>query len=97
MTLLVFVLICYGMTSILVWGKIFDSIRPDWNFFHCSQCVGFWVGVFVSIFFQFPLVGHQYWLINQFLCGCISAGTSYMLDKLFGDDGINININFKSD
>ena len=46
-----FILACYGMTFILVYGKIFEDLRPKkdytkkWNtLFHCPLCVGFWVG-----------------------------------------------------
>lgn len=99
MSLISFILICYGLTTILVWGKIFSEIRPNYEFFHCSHCVGFWVGVligFITGLFM-PIPGPQYWFVNLFLAGCLSAGTSYILDSLFGDEGININIKFKSD
>ena len=52
MNLLTFVLTAYGMTFIVVYGKIFEDIRPKkdyakkWNtLFHCPLCMGFWVGV----------------------------------------------------
>ena len=54
MDLLYFVLASYGLTFILVYGKIFEDIRPEkdytkkWNtLFHCPLCVGFWVGAFL--------------------------------------------------
>ena len=51
MDLIYFVLTAFGLTQILVYGKVFSSIRPSkkvWKgFFHCPMCVGFWVGSFL--------------------------------------------------
>lgn len=87
--LLIFILTCYGMTSILVSGSIFDRIRPKYKFFHCSQCIGFWVGIVIFILFWFFdtfLFPNIY--AGAFIYGCLSSGTSYLLDKVVGDDGI---------
>ena len=53
MELLYFVLASYGLTFILVYGKIFEDLRPPkdyskkWNtLWHCPLCIGFWVGCF---------------------------------------------------
>ena len=81
-----FILACYGMTLILMYGKIFNKIRPKNGFFgdllKCSLCTGFWVGIFNSFLINVDF--------NFFICGCISAGTTYILDKIIGDDGIII-------
>ncbi len=82
MLLLVFILACYGLTNILTYGKIFDKIRPKEHFFHCSMCVGFWVGMFNWFLVSPPF--------NLFVAGCISSGTSYILDKIICDEGIVI-------
>ena len=95
MNLLHFILACYGMTFILVYGKIFEGLRPEkdytkkWNtFFHCPLCMGFWTGVFMWAINGFTeLFTYEYSLINAFLCGCISAGTSYILSMLVDDFG----------
>lgn len=84
MYLLIFILASYGMTMMLVYGKIFDSIRPKHHFFHCCLCVGFWVGIFNAL-----LLNPR---INLFAAGCISAGTSYLLSRLVDDDGILIKV-----
>ena len=84
MNLLIFILACYGMTMILVYGKIFDSIRPNYHFFKCCLCMGFWVGIFNSF-----LINVKF---NFFVAGCISAGTSYLLSRLVDDDGILIKL-----
>lgn len=72
------------MTMILVYGKIFDSIRPDHHFFKCCLCMGFWVGIVNCL-----LINVKF---NFFVAGCISAGTSYLLSRLVDDDGILIKL-----
>ena len=84
MQLITFILACYGMTMIAVYGKIFDAIRPKHHFFHCCLCMGFWVGIINSFF-----INIRY---NMFVAGCISAGTSYLLSRLVDDDGILIKL-----
>lgn len=84
MQLLIFILACYGMTMITVYGSIFNAIRPKHHFFHCCLCMGFWVGVI-----NWFLVPTSF---NVFTAGCISAGTSYLLSRLVDDDGIIIKI-----
>lgn len=97
--LLTFILVAYGMTQIIVYGSIFNRIRPAkeslsglGELFHCPMCMGFWVGLFLwavsphTLLFMFdnsPTTG--------FLLGCLSSGTSYVLNMLFGDKGVNIN------
>jgi len=98
MELLWFVLTAFGLTQILVFGSIFDKIRPNKDimkgFFHCSMCMGFWVGVFLcgtssyTELFTFELNA-----VNLLICGCLSSGTSYVLSQLFGDEGINVKRN----
>lgn len=54
-TLIYFILICYGLTSIVVQSKLFkpfrETIKIKSNFFgsllNCMMCFGFWVGLFV--------------------------------------------------
>ena len=91
-----FILAAYGMTFILVYGKIFDGLRPPrdytkkWNtLFHCPLCMGFWVGVFLFSINGFTeLFMFDYNLANAFICGCVSAGSSYMLSMIINDDGL---------
>lgn len=86
MNLIIFILACYGLTMILVYGKIFDVIRPKDGFagtlFKCTMCVGFWAGIFNS--FLLPVN------FNFFIAGLISSGTSYILSKIVDDEGIAI-------
>ncbi len=92
--ILLFVLVCYGLTQILVYGHIFDAIRPKWKFFHCPMCIGFWNGLAVFLGFWFcGIYLFPHVIVGSFLYGCLSSGTSYALCQIFGDDGIKINLN----
>ena len=96
MELIWFILASYGMTFILVFGSIFKSVRPTTGklgeLFHCPLCTGFWVGVFLwSVNGFTELFNFEYNLINAFICGCVSSGTSYFLTMLLDDFGLKIN------
>jgi len=83
--LLTFILACYGMTMIAVYGRIFEAIRPKHHFFKCPMCMGFWVGAINAIcFFNLD--------INWFVAASISSGTSYFISRLVDDDGILIKM-----
>lgn len=91
MNLLIFILASYGMTMMLVYGKIFEKIRPKHHLFHCTMCTGFWVGIFINICLN--ILNKNVFnniILGSFLCGCISSGTSYILSKIVLDDGIRI-------
>tara|TARA_Y100001936_G_C15995233_1_gene624671 strand:- start:148 stop:477 length:330 start_codon:yes stop_codon:yes gene_type:complete len=93
MELLVFVLSSYGLTQIVVYGKIFDKVRPTQGLLGkllaCSMCTGFWVGVFLwAISNLTSLFMFDSSLVTAFLLGCLSSGTSYVLCQVFGDGGI---------
>ena len=93
MALLVFwVLAAYGMTSILVWGKIFDNQR-DWikkhsKFFgdliSCTLCTSTWVGFFMSLVFG-GLTNHYFespWLFYVFFDGMFTAGSVWAINAI---------------
>tara|TARA_R110000824_G_scaffold378823_2_gene570451 strand:+ start:299 stop:619 length:321 start_codon:yes stop_codon:yes gene_type:complete len=96
MQLLYFILIAYGLTQMLVYGSIFNKIRPSkqWlkgfgQLFHCPMCMGFWVGVFLFGINRYTeLFTFEYNVANLILLGCLSSGTSYVLCTVFGDEGI---------
>ena len=98
MDLLHFILAAYGMTFILVYGSIFEDIRPEkdyskkWNtLFHCPLCMGFWVGVFLFLINGYTeLFTFEYKIANILIYGCISAGTSYFLSMILNDFGLKI-------
>ncbi len=90
MDLVYFILCAYGLTQILVYGTIFNKIRPEHHFFKCCMCMGFWVGVFLlCINGLTELFTFECNFINAFLLGCLSSGTSYIFNMVFGDKGIN--------
>jgi hypothetical protein len=93
MTLLVFwALAAYGMTSILVWGKIFDNQR-DWikkhsKFFgdliSCTLCTSTWVGFFMSLVLG-GLTNHYFesmWLSYVFFDGMFTAGVVWAINAI---------------
>ena len=97
MELLVFVLSSYGLTQIVVYGKIFDKVRPTQGLLGkllaCSMCTGFWVGLFLwSVKDYTQLFTFDNSFVTGVLLGCLSSGTSYILNMLFGDDGIKIDL-----
>ena len=97
MDLLYFVLCAFGITQIIVYGSIFDRIRPTCGemgkLFHCTMCMGFWVGVFLLVTNRFTeLFTFEHTLANYFILGCVSSGTSYILNTLFCDDGLQIGV-----
>ena len=96
MEILWFILAAYGMTQILVYGNIFNHIRPKkedysgWGeLFHCTMCMGFWVGVIVCLISPWTeLFTFDYTVANFLICGCVGSGTSYMLSMLIQDEGV---------
>lgn len=94
--LIFFIFISYGLTQILCYGKILNKIRPKSGFFgellSCSMCTGFWIGLFLWLIMPLTnLYKFDNSLITAFLLGCISSGTSYLLDKIVSDNGIQIS------
>tara|TARA_Y100000593_G_C4156550_1_gene259803 strand:- start:236 stop:520 length:285 start_codon:yes stop_codon:yes gene_type:complete len=94
MDLIYFILCSYGLTQILLYGHIFDRIRPDKRFFKCPMCIGFWVGLILYYINGYTdLYSFEYNLINPLLLGCLSSGTSYILGVIIGDRGIKYENN----
>ena len=99
MDLLYFILAAYGMTFIIIHGKIFEDIRPQkdyskkWNtLWHCPLCMGFWVGVVLMLLSPYTeLFSYDRSLVNGFVLGCLSAGTSYLISVLVDDFGLRLS------
>jgi len=100
MDLLCFILACWGMTQILVYGTIFENQRDwvmqksDWlgTLIHCPMCTGFWVGAFLfGINGLTELFNFEYNIANLLILSCISSATSYALNIVFSDSGIKFN------
>ena len=98
MELLYFILAAYGMTQLIVYGSIFSKVRPtkEWlngfgELFNCPMCMGFWVGMFLCGINDYTeLFTFEHAAANYFILGCLSSGTSYILNMIFGDHGIKI-------
>ena len=93
--LLFFILAAHGITQIIVYGKVFNRIRPTkgklGELFKCSMCMGFHVGWFLMFLSPFTeLFSFDVTVFNLFLLGWLSSGTSYILNMLFGDHGLQI-------
>ena len=96
MDLLYFLLIAHGLTQILVYGKIFDNIRPTegrlGQLFSCSMCMGFWSGVFLWVTNDYTtLFNYDFSVLTGFFLGCLSSGSSYIMSVLFDDEGIKVS------
>ena len=89
MILILFILICFGFTNIIVNGEIFEYIRSfiekKSTFFgkliNCSMCFGFWIGIGVAFFIN-PLETYTTFWLSVVGCAVISSATSYILDTI---------------
>ena len=94
-----FILTAYRMTFIIVYGKIFEDIRPvkdytkKWNtLWHCPLCMGWWVSLFLFCINGFTeLFTFEYSLGNAFCLACLGSGTSYLLSVLVNDFGFRVS------
>lgn len=98
MHLIYFSLICAGLTQILVYGKIFNKIRPTsgWlgELFSCPMCTGFWSGLFLWAANTYTeLFTFDYSPITGLFLGCLGSLVSYIFSVSFNDDGIRIDNN----
>ena len=94
MDLIYFILVCYGLTQILCFSIIFDKFRPSHHFFHCPMCVGFWVGLIVWVLSGLTgLFIFDYSIITGFFLACLSSGTSYILNMMVCDNGLQLAFN----
>ena len=96
--LILFAFVSYGMTTIMVYGSIFESLR---NFIHswgknnkvgkffsdligCVLCTSTWVGFFLSIT-MFSPTGSIYNIdfpVNIFFDGMFSAGIVWAINAI---------------
>lgn len=83
-----------GATIILVYGKIFERVRPKYYLFHCPMCIGFHVGwIFSLIFFVLYGVLETNTVLEIIKEGFICSVLSYIVAMTFSDEGINIKTN----
>lgn len=98
--MLIFTIACIGMTQILVFGKIFNKIRPTkgWfgDLFKCPMCTGFWTGVILWVLSPYTeLFTFDHSLVSAFVLGCYSSAVSYFGSMLINDYGLNIKHTFE--
>lgn len=95
MKILLFELLAYGITNILVFGSIFEKWRTFWyklspKFFgkltSCPMCLSFWVGGCLSIIFNhfgystpFSEYGITYLPLMIFLDACLTSGCVWLI------------------
>ena len=86
-SVLVWILACYGMTTIIVSSVLFQPIRlavqkisPIHKLINCMLCMGFWVGIFWGAFLWDPFskVDAPY-LMKLLFDGCLSAATTWII------------------
>ena len=105
MELIYFILASYGLTQIIIFGSIFNKVRPsrDWmhgfgKLFHCPMCMGFWVGVFLfGINKWTELFTFEYTVANALIMGGLASGTSYLLSVLVNDYGFKVTYKNEGD
>ena len=98
MEFLTFILCAYGLTQIVVYSDMpmLQRMRPSKDalggygkVFHCPMCMGFHVGWVLMLLSPFTeLFNFDVTVVNFFLLGWLSSGTSYILNMIFGDEGI---------
>jgi len=96
--LLTFILCAYGLTQILVYSDmpLLKKIRPSKEFlrgygkvFHCPMCMGFHMGWILMLLSPYTeLFNFDVSIFNFFLLGGLSSGASYILNMIFGDEGV---------
>jgi hypothetical protein len=98
MQLIYFSLVCAGLTQILVYGKIFDKIRPTSGWFgqllSCPMCTGFWSGVILWALNDYTkLFTFDYSPVTGLFLGCLGSLVSYVFSVSFDDHGIKFDYN----
>lgn len=83
-----------GATIIVIYGRIFEKIRPRYYFFHCPMCMGFHVGWFLSLVFLL-YYSIQIDFLFLFREGCINSLLSYFVGMTLNDDGLNFVVRRK--
>tara|TARA_R110000796_G_scaffold18980_2_gene57140 strand:- start:7795 stop:8094 length:300 start_codon:yes stop_codon:yes gene_type:complete len=93
MELVIFILVCYGISNIMVFSSVFKWWRDVWvrispNFFgelfNCMMCLPYWIGMILSLMGFSPFL-HYYetemW-IAMFIDGFLASGSVWLLHTL---------------
>ena len=82
MDYLIYILVGWGLTGILVNGSIFSSLRNFLlvkvpflgNLFTCVQCSGFWVGVLMGILSLLEIFSSPFWDCSNEIVQVLGSG-----------------------
>lgn len=90
--LFLWIFTAYGMTSILVWGSIFENtreyIKKRSKFFgdliSCTLCTSTWVGFFMSLLLGSISTRYfdSFWFLNLFFDGMFTAGSVWAINTI---------------
>ena len=93
--LLIFILIAYGASNIMVFSSIFKKFRnfvgvnkenPHFfgKLFGCMMCLPFWWGIILSLFMYSPTnqfdIPIEY--LNVFFDGCLASGSVWIIHTI---------------
>jgi hypothetical protein len=92
MLMLFWILAAYGMSTIIVYGSIFEKLRgfviKQSTFFGtlitCMMCTSFWVGAFMSLSLK-GLSNHYLtapWFVYLFFDACFTSGAVWALNGI---------------
>lgn len=90
-TIILWSFMAYGMTSILVWGSIFENqrqwIKSKSKFFgdliSCTLCTSTWVGFFMSICLGGLTTAYGiHWIFAIFFDGMFTAGSVWAINAI---------------
>jgi hypothetical protein len=98
MNFIIFMLLSYGITNIVVFGSIFEPWRNLWDrvnptffgkLFNCPLCLSTWIGFTLSLVFTFlglytPMTDYGLTLIPLliFLDGCLTSGVVWLIHTI---------------
>ena len=93
-TVILFLVASWGATQVLTVGRVFNAIRPNYYFFKCPMCIGFWVGAALSYgFFHYGVWDHAsrgQMALMMFVCACAASAVSYLFVMSVNDDGLRV-------
>ena len=93
MELIIFILISYGASNIMVYSSMFEKWRAVFNkvsprffgeLFQCMICLPFWWGVIVSLLVYSPTaeLGVNNVVLTMFFDACLASGSVWLLHTL---------------
>jgi len=95
MDYLIYILVGWGITGILVNGSIFSSIRNYFivkvpflgKLFTCVQCSGFWVGILMGILSSLEIISSPLWdypkgTVQVLVSGFLISGASVIINSI---------------